>query len=159
VKFGEVSATASYWSRNVIVVRVPAGAIVGKAPVTVTPTGGTVSNAVSFVVDAPRSYGGDNDESGSMSPTGALGVQHLSMYNTYRATCAVCHDGVSQPQAPAISMEGANMKTGIACATCHAAGREESEKPLFISFMNDPTKIVYSRCSDCHQVTRSSDDD
>jgi cytochrome c2 len=53
------------------------------------------------------------------------------------------------------------MKPGIACATCHAAGKSESEESLFISLMNDPQKtgqIIYNRCDSCHVVTGSSDD-
>jgi len=159
VKFGAVNATASYWSSNVVVVKVPTGVLIGNTAVTVTPTGGTVSNAVNFRIDSSWIYGGGDDESGNLSPTGTLGVQHLSMYNTYSGTCTACHNGGYRPTAPVISIEGANMEQGIACATCHAAGKRESETPLFISLMNDPTKIVYSRCSDCHQFTSGSHDD
>jgi len=159
VKFGAINATVSYWSSSVVSVTVPSGVLIGDTAVTVTPTGGAVSNAVNFVIDPSWTHTGDgDDESGNLSPSGTLGVQHLTMYTTYRATCAACHDGVGQPAAPAISVEGANMKPGIACASCHAAGKSESETPLFISLMNDPTRTVYSRCNDCHVVTGSSDD-
>ena len=84
------------------------------------------------------------------------------MYNLYGAMqCSACHNGTVQPKAPSISIEGANMEPGIACATCHAAGKRESEESLFISLMNDPQKtgkIVYNRCDSCHVVTGSSDD-
>ena len=81
------------------------------------------------------------------------------MYTTYRGTCTACHDGATRPTAPVISIKSADMKQGTACASCHAAGKKESETPLFISLMNDPTKIVYSRCSDCHQFTKTSGSD
>lgn len=79
------------------------------------------------------------------------------MYKTYRVTCAACHDGMAEPKAPAISMDGANMAPGKTCASCHGAGKSESDTPLFISLMNDPTKIVYGRCNDCHVVTGETD--
>lgn len=47
-------------------------------------------------------------------------------------------------------MDSVNMAPGIACATCHAVGKSESDTPLFISLMTTPPKAVYKRCSDCH---------
>ena len=82
------------------------------------------------------------------------------MYGSYgRMSCAACHDGTAQPQAPALSIEDADMEQGISCATCHGPGKRESDEPLFISQMNDPAKIVYSRCSSCHQIASNSDGD
>ena len=91
-----------------------------------------------------------------MSPTGALGKGHLSMYSTFGAmSCAACHNGTSQPKAPALAIEDADMERGVSCATCHAPGTEEADEPIFVSEMNDPMKtgkLTYSRCSDCHTI-------
>ena len=81
------------------------------------------------------------------------------MYNGFGARCSACHNGVSQPKAPSISIEDANMEPGVACATCHGPGKSESEESLFITLMNNPAKTVYTRCSDCHQFTSNRESD
>lgn len=137
------------------------------APTSTTPapTSTSTTPAPTSTLPTPGSTDGDHESDdgehageaeGGLSPTGALGVSHLSMYNGFGSTCGDCHDGTYQPAAPSISVEGANMEPGIACATCHGAGKEEADEPLFISLMNDPAKTVYSRCSDCHTI--ASDD-
>ena len=80
------------------------------------------------------------------------------MCNLKGANCAACHNGSFVPTAPSITGEMINMQAGISCRTCHNARGEED--PLFISLMNNPTKVVYNRCSDCHAVVagRTGDD-
>ena len=46
---------------------------------------------------------------------------HLSMYNGFGATCAACHNGISQPKAPRISISGIDMKPCKDCSKCHFA--------------------------------------
>ena len=95
----------------------------------------------------------------NMSPNGTVGTKHLGMYSTYGGlSCAACHNGKVQSLAPALAVEGADMAKGIACATCHGPGKSESDEPLFINKMNDPTKVVYTRCSSCHQIVSGGDD-
>jgi IPT/TIG domain len=52
VKFGTVSATVSSWTSTRISVRVPTVRSSSRVLVTVTPAGGTASNAVSFRIDS-----------------------------------------------------------------------------------------------------------
>ena len=92
----------------------------------------------------------------SLSPTSALGESHLSMYNLKGANCATCHDGSFVPTPPSITGEDLDMEPGVSCRTCHKAGGEEDA--LFISLMNNPTKVVYDRCSNCHTVVSDRDD-
>ena len=53
VKFGATTATTTAWSATSVTAKVPASLAPGGINVTVTPTGGSASNALSFTVDAP----------------------------------------------------------------------------------------------------------
>ena len=53
VKFGATTARRSAWSATSVTAKVPASLAPGSLAVTVTPTGGSVSNVLSFTVDAP----------------------------------------------------------------------------------------------------------
>ncbi len=53
VSIGGTPATTSTWTYKSIKATVPASLTAGAQPVTVTPTGGTTSNAVTFTVTAP----------------------------------------------------------------------------------------------------------
>ena len=118
---------------------------VGASPTTVPPT--TVPPTTTAPPTPLPTVSGEFN----LSPTGTLGKSHLSMYSSYGTmSCAACHNGTAQPKAPAISIENANMKPGIACASCHGPGKRE--ETLFISLMNDPAKTVYERCSSCHVI-------
>ena len=55
------------------------------------------------------------------------------------------------PKPPILLDSRADMKKA-SCASCHASGGKAKRVPLFISSMNDSSKIVYGRCSDCHRV-------
>ncbi len=79
------------------------------------------------------------------------------MYNLKGANCAICHNGSFVPTPPRITGEDLDMKRGVSCRTCHSARGEEDA--LFISLMNDATKVVYNRCSDCHTVVSGRDGD
>jgi hypothetical protein len=82
------------------------------------------------------------------------------MYASYGdMDCATCHDGTSQAAPPSISMEMADMEPGIACASCHAAGKEEADEPIFVTEMATAGNLQYTRCSNCHTVTGGGDDD
>jgi hypothetical protein len=185
VKLGTVSVRAD-WRSDRVTFEVPSRSV-GTLPVTVTPRGGTVSNAVSFTVDPPRTRNSDGDHhgddgeddgdnggstggstgglSGGVSPTGALGQKHLGMYALYGdMVCTACHNGTKQPAPPAISTEGSGMKPGIACSVCHAPGQRESEKAVFVTQMKATTPeqvdfITYARCDSCHTVVGGGDDD
>ena len=120
------------------------------APPPTTPPPTTPPPTTPAVTIAPIHVGED-----SLSPASALGLSHLSMYNLKGANCANCHDGSFVPAPPRITGEDINMQPGISCAACHNARGEED--PLFISLMNNPTKVVYKRCSDCHVVVSYRD--
>ena len=53
VRFGSTSATTGAWSATSVTATVPASLAPGSVNVTVTPAGGSVSNALSFTVDPP----------------------------------------------------------------------------------------------------------
>ena len=53
VKFGTTTATTTAWSATSVTATVPASLSPGATTVTVTPTGGSASNALAFTVDAP----------------------------------------------------------------------------------------------------------
>ena len=53
VRFGTTVAPTSAWSATSVTATVPVGLAPGSVNVTVTPTGGTASNALAFTVDAP----------------------------------------------------------------------------------------------------------
>jgi hypothetical protein len=53
VRFGTTTATTSAWSATSVTCAVPASLASGAVNVTVTPTSGAASNALSFTVDAP----------------------------------------------------------------------------------------------------------
>ena len=115
-------------------------------PTTLPPTTVPPTSAAPILV-------GDN-----LSPTSAIGMSHLSMYNLKGANCAACHSGKFAP--PTIMGDHIDMKPGKACATCHSKRSDKDNKGIvFISLMNDPTKVVYNRCSDCHTIANSGGDD
>jgi hypothetical protein len=97
---------------------------------------------------------GGTSESPTLGPSTALGVSHLDMYRLVDANCTRCHGvgNIGSPP-PTISVNNADMRQGVACSSCHAPGKRQST--LFISLMNNPTKIVYNRCSDCHTIAGS----
>ena len=150
VKFGKVTAVASSWTENIVVVNVPLAAYVGTASLTVVPTGRSASNGVDFTVQGPGTP--VVVDMGDLSPEGLIGTQHLGMYNKYPGNCASCHDGAYLPVAPVIDwLTKTNMKLGKTCVSCHSPGSNKT--PVFTSEMNNPTIGVYGRCSDCHQYT------
>jgi hypothetical protein len=120
------------------------------APTTVPPT--TIAPTTTPPVTIPpvtfplRTVTGRVD----MSPSGAIGAKHLSMYNGLGATCAGCHNGTSLAKAPILAVDSADMKQGQSCSSCHSSGSRAPQ--LFISGMNNSAKVVYKRCSDCHQI-------
>jgi hypothetical protein len=61
VKFGTVTAKASFYSANKIVVVVPSGVSRDEVNVTVTPLGGTASKGAEFEINGHRH--GDHHES------------------------------------------------------------------------------------------------
>jgi len=105
VRFGTTSATTSAWSATSVTCTVPDGLTPGAVNVTVTPTAGAVSNALSFTVDEPPSlrlaswtisgqpltvnYKGKVTISGTLSDydTGTpLANRHAELYWTYDPT-------------------------------------------------------------------------
>jgi hypothetical protein len=95
-----------------------------------------------------------------MSPNGTVGTSHLGMYSSYGTmSCATCHDGVDLPKAPVLAVRDADMRRGVSCSSCHSAGDRDRGRAdaLFISSMNDRSKIVYSRCSSCHTIASDGD--
>ena len=102
VRFGTTSATTSAWSATSVTCTVPASLTPGAVDVTVTPTAGAASNALSFTVDEPPSlklaswtisgqpltvnYKGKVTISGTLSDrdTGTpLANRHAELYWTY----------------------------------------------------------------------------
>ena len=60
VRFGNTAASTSSWSATSITCTVPAGLSAGAVDVTVTPTGGSASNALVFTVTVPQPPSGDD---------------------------------------------------------------------------------------------------
>jgi cytochrome c2 len=60
-------------------------------------------------------------------------------------------------------MESVGMKPGISCSVCHAPGKEESDKAVFVTQMTpsaaNPGAKTYGRCDSCHVVAGGGSDD
>ncbi|MEO8518927.1 MAG: Ig-like domain repeat protein, partial [Dermatophilaceae bacterium] len=172
VLFGDHTGIPTSWTDTQITVRVPWSfgysvqyseiyqvpvwyRWVKQVQVTVTPKDGVASNGMPFVWSTKDNTG---EDSHGLSPTSLIGTNHLGMYADYGDTkCTVCHSGAtatSQSRPPILAVKNLNMRPGQACATCHAPGAKKF--PIFTYQMNDPTKIVYNRCSDCHKMNLQS---
>lgn len=88
VRFGATAATTGAWSATSVTCTVPAGLAAGPSIVTVAPTGGSASNALTFTVTVPQPPGGDD----TTAPTtiartlGDRGERHGAISVLLRAT-------------------------------------------------------------------------